>query len=443
MIENSPFRLVASFAVALICVGLIPFLLIYIRFPAIVADRMDPQIEQAALSLSKLALPDLQRQVAFIDDRTDQENLVGVFSVSRKPLFGSISTLPENLPIDGHTHPIKLSTPFIHSLNLHAAAVKNGQGNIIVVARVPVVLTGVLQVIRDTFFFWILPAIAISVFIGAWLGSRTQQQVKAISGALHRIKLGGLDERLPVAKFKNTLGTLTLDINSMLDEINRLMIELRHAGNNIAHDLRSPLTRMRMRLRSARDQPSPWPCRQSLFDALESDIEQMLSLVSALLRLAEIDGRRQYSQFQDVDMADVVDTIIDFYMPFAVARNLSLTSECSQMIVRGDRDLLIEAIGNLIDNAIKFNRSGGRVQVRAFATSSRRVVEISDTGMGLGGLDLERLSSRSHRQKPSRTETGYGLGLSLVVSIARLHGAEFNLNDTDRGVVATMSFPGS
>jgi signal transduction histidine kinase len=211
----------------------------------------------------------------------------------------------------------------------------------------------------------------------------------------------------------------------MLDEIEALIESVAGVGNDIAHDLRTPLTRVRISLERARQNAGTLDQLRDSVDQAIGGLDQSLAIITALLRIAEIEQSRRLAGFGDVHLAPLVREVGDLYEPIAEDKRVgfSVTAD-HDATVRGDRDLLFEAIANLVDNAVKFTPEGGRVELTLERDS---VVQVRDTGPGITVEERDLVARRFYRSDKSRRTPGLGLGLSLVAAIAKLHGFRFSI----------------
>jgi signal transduction histidine kinase len=194
-------------------------------------------------------------------------------------------------------------------------------------------------------------------------------------------------------------------------------------GNDIAHDLRTPLTRARLALERGRTNATTLEQLQQVIDKAIAGIDQSLTIITALLRLAEIENSRRSAAFGAVALHDMLREVCDVYEPIAEDKQIKLNVQIAgQFEVRGDRDLLFEAVANLVDNAIKFTPPGGNVEIGLARGDKHTVLRISDTGPGIGQQETEAVLRRFYRSDKIRNTPGVGLGLNLVSAIAKLHG---------------------
>jgi signal transduction histidine kinase len=244
---------------------------------------------------------------------------------------------------------------------------------------------------------------------------------------------GDLSRRVPRDDSGDDFDQLAANLNLMLERIEGLMASVRQVSDNIAHDLRTPLTRLRTRLELARDGDSQ-RARSTLESAIE-DADELLGTFNALLRIARIESGSQRSAFAELDMASLVADVAELYEPVASGKEQHLeVQSAGKLIVSGDRNLLFQALANLVDNAIKYTPDGGRITLSARQIEGRVVIMVADTGPGVPAKLRERVFERFYRVDDSRATQGNGLGLSLVRAVANLHGAEILLTDNQPGL---------
>jgi signal transduction histidine kinase len=194
-------------------------------------------------------------------------------------------------------------------------------------------------------------------------------------------------------------------------------------GNDIAHDLRTPLTRARLALERGRTNATTLEQLQTVADKAVAGIDQSLAIITALLRLAEIENSRRSAGFGSVALHEMLREVCDIYEPIAENKEIALHVQVThQLTVRGDRDLLIEAVANLVDNAIKFTPEGGKVDIELLRGHSETIVRVTDTGAGISEQERDAVLRRFYRSDKIRNAPGVGLGLSLVAAIVKLHG---------------------
>lgn len=274
---------------------------------------------------------------------------------------------------------------------------------------------------------------------GITLSRRTMHRLEAINETSRRIMRGDLSQRIPKRGTGDDFDQLTENLNGMLDVIERLMEDVRRVSDNIAHDLRTPLTRLRHRLETLKQLHG---ADQSALESAVADADGLLATFNALLRIANIESGRRAAAFQELALDAVVGDVTELYEPLAEARGLTLQADArAGMHVRGDRDLLFQALANLLDNAIKYTPSGGHVTVSTIAHRGTARLLVRDDGPGIPEHAREQVFKRFFRLEQSRNTPGNGLGLSLVEAVARLHGASIQLADGGPGLEVSIDFP--
>jgi signal transduction histidine kinase len=250
-----------------------------------------------------------------------------------------------------------------------------------------------------------------------------------------------LRERIPVSGLDHPFDKLAVIANGMLDEIEILVTEMAGVGNEIAHDLRTPLTRVRIGLERGRANAKTLEELQSVADRAVGALDQSLTIITALLRITEIENSRGKANFGDVALADLVREVGDFYDPIAEDKHVTLrVASADNATACCDRDLFFEAVANLVDNAVKFTPAGGCIKVSLVRGENESIIRVSDTGPGIGKDERDAVMRRFYRSDKSRNTRGAGLGLSLVSAIVKLHGFRLTLN-TGAGCVAEIACP--
>jgi signal transduction histidine kinase len=260
------------------------------------------------------------------------------------------------------------------------------------------------------------------------LSARIRGRIVEVNVRVQRIVAGDLRERLPRQKTEDSFSTLAMIVNGMLDEMETLIRTLAGLGNDIAHDLRTPLTRARLTLERGRTSANTLEQLQTVADKAIEGIDQSLSIITAILRLAEIENSQRSAAFGKVELADLIREVGDMYEPVAADKGIFLIiNSPHELCVHGDRDLLIEAVANLVDNAVKFTPAGGRVEIGLFRSAGENIVRVKDTGSGISEREREAVLRRFYRSDKTKHTSGLGLGLNLVAAIVKLHGFRFTI----------------
>lgn len=223
---------------------------------------------------------------------------------------------------------------------------------------------------------------------------------------------GDLTRRIDIGSNWDDLGNMTTVLNLLLSRIEQLMNGVRQVSDNIAHDLRTPLTRLRHKIELLKGDEK---------EVLLKEADHLLSTFNALLRITRIETEKQRSRFQKIDLRDVVQDVIDFYEPLAEEKNIALDVSLQAIEMDGDRDLLFQAFANILDNALKFTPTGGAVRIALSHTNEGRCLTVTDNGPGVADRDLDKIFERFYRAEESRSASGTGLGLSMVAAVIGLH----------------------
>ena len=277
---------------------------------------------------------------------------------------------------------------------------------------------------------------------GLFMSKSMLRRLDVINRASREIIAGGLDKRIPKKGTEDEFDQLIENLNDMLDKIERLMNGIRQVSDNIAHDLRSPLNRLRSRLEMALlGQKDTKEYRLAIEQTIE-ETDKILATFSALLKIAQIESGTRRDEMHDVDLSILAGDIADYYEPLAEANRLAFeTNLKSKVTVHGDRHLLSQAIANLLDNAIKYTPEGGRISLALENGPKGTELIIADSGPGVPVHEREKVLQRFYRLETNRNTPGNGLGLSLVAAVAAMHNASLRLADNDPGLMVTITFP--
>lgn len=274
---------------------------------------------------------------------------------------------------------------------------------------------------------------------GAWLFRR---QLEARIGQIRRtaaeIEAGDLSQRIPVAS-DDEFGKLSCDINRMLDRIEQLMEGVRHVSNAIAHDLRTPLGRVRNKLDGALRQPQTVDAWQGAAQSAIADIDDLTRVFDKLLQIAAAESGMRPENFSDIDLQQIGADIVEMYEATADEQGVLLVQLYGPGLpARGDRNLLGSALASLVDNAIKYAGQGATVEVSCGQDASGAWLAVRDNGPGVPASELPKLTQRFYRLDKSRHLPGNGLGLSIVAAIAALHGGSLEIEDTAPGLCVRL-----
>jgi signal transduction histidine kinase len=270
---------------------------------------------------------------------------------------------------------------------------------------------------------------------GATVTRRTVGRIESINATSRAIMQSGLGERVPLVGSQDEWDQLAENLNSMLDRIEVLMGEVKQATDNVAHDLRTPLTRMRGRLEKACIGPRDSGADQLLITDTMADLDDVLRMFSSLTRISQIETSTRTSGFRSVDLVEVSEAVVELFDAAAEDKDVHLKVVGDRPVsITGDRDLLFDAVANLVDNAIKHGREAGQVTVELNRYDADAVISVADNGPGIPADEHQHVFRRFYRLERSRCTPGNGLGLSLVAAVARLHEGRIKLLDNAPGL---------
>jgi signal transduction histidine kinase len=318
----------------------------------------------------------------------------------------------------------------------------------LVVGRDVVERQGFTAIILQSFLFGVAGILLASIIAGLVTARRVLRRIDTINATSTKIMSGNLSERVPLTKRNDEFDGLATNLNAMLDRIENLMQGLKEVTDNVAHDLKTPLTRLRNQAEAAsRDSASPESKQQALETTI-SESDKLIKTFNALLMIARAEAGAPSGAFADVDVSTIAADVAELYGPVAEDAGMVLEADVTEGIrLRANRELIGQALVNLVDNAMKYapSREGapGRITLSAKAENGRVQLIVADNGPGIPEADRARVVERFVRLEESRTEPGSGLGLSLVAAVARLHRGEFRIEDNNPGVRAIIDLPGA
>jgi signal transduction histidine kinase len=271
---------------------------------------------------------------------------------------------------------------------------------------------------------------------------RTVGRIEAINATSRAIMETGPSSRIPLRGTRDEWDRLAENLNTMLDRIEALMGEVKQVTDNVAHDLRTPLARIRGRLEKACSRYRDADQDQSLINETMTDLDSVLRMFSSLTRISQIETSDRTSAFRTVNLAEIAREVVELFDAAAEDRGGHLGTVGEQrVLVTGDRDLLFDAMANLVDNAIKHGREAGRVTVEVSQSDGHAVISVADDGAGIPADEFQNIFKRFYRLERSRCTPGNGLGLSLVAAVARLHGVRIEMMDNQPGLKVRLQFP--
>lgn len=426
ILRSNSFRWALAVAGVLAIFVIVLFGFIYWQADQYLIARSDKMITS---QLNFIAGLPSDRRLDAINDHLKEDSrgvqYAGLFGADGRKIAGNLEQFPADLQVNDSVKSVSVERTLPAGRETHvirAIAQRIANDDVLVIGREVDETKEVSHVVAQALALGLVPALCLCLLAGAWLSMRAQKRVEEVNQRVQRIIAGDLRERLPHSDVDEPFSRLTAIVNGMLDEMETMINALAGVGNDIAHDLRTPLTRARLTLERGRANATTLEQLQMVVDKAISNIDQSLAIITALLRLAEIENSRRSAAFGVVSLHEILREACDIYEPIAENKSIDLRVGVLQRLnVRGDRDLIFEAVANLVDNAIKFTPEGGRVDIELIRGDDETIVRVSDTGPGISDQEREAVLRRFYRSDKIRNTPGMGLGLNLVAAIVRLH----------------------
>jgi hypothetical protein len=382
----------------------------------------------------------------FIDARVGMqiagERILLLTDASLRPLSGNLPVWPSDVPLvpGNYKVRIELGERGMQSALVHVATL--GSYNLLVGRD-----NSLFVPLQTRFWYGLAGAVAVLSIAGLLIGLITRRalmsRIHSIRQTVSAIIHGDLQHRLPIDANDDELNTLSRTINGMLEQIELLVHGVRNVSNSIAHDLRTPLAELRSRLEEiALIRPPPEQAYAEI-DGAVADVDRVIRIFDALVRLAEIDAGMRRSGFVTLDLADLAANAVEFYAPAAELKGIRLAFRSDgPLSVSGDPILLAQVLSNLIDNALKYAPVNGAIEVAVIRRGDGTAeMSVSDDGPGIADSEKGKVLERFYRGDASRGTPGVGLGLSLVEAVAKLHGHALELSDRNPGLRVALIMP--
>jgi signal transduction histidine kinase len=442
ILRSSALRLALAFAVAMTVAILVIFGFVYLQITASNEARIRVILIDEAEKGANYSNAEIR---SALDQRLTRDlrrlDYVALFDADGALVIGNIDKAP-NVSVDGRAHyidnfprpgPKQRSEPAMFVARLRP------DGSVLVLGRDLVEVYALRRTVLRALATAIGPMLLMALAIGAYFARRAGRRLTRIHDTIARIMGGDLKARLPLHRRPDEIDEVSRDVNLMLDEIVRLLVQIKSVSDNIAHDLRTPLAVMRAKLErglaGAEDHQLRVATRQAL-----GELDRAMMIITALLRISEVESASRSSGFKTIDLSAICAEVFEFYEPLGKARSIAMSLDAkSPAPTSGDGDLMREALSNLIDNAVKFTPEGGAVRIAVAIEQGRPVVRVSDSGTGVEPGERDKIFERFYRTVRNDRIPGSGLGLSIAAAIANLHGFELRVEDNCPGALFVMS----
>ncbi len=375
-----------------------------------------------------------------------KSNVYGLFTPDGQQIVGNMERFPK-LPADGKIHEFYHRTLPQYSpggvasempVGLARAMVRQlPGGEILVVGRDFTQASEIKAIILNALIVSGTFIIALGLLGGFFLSVGPLRRINTVRDTARRIMQGELSQRLPVSKRNDEVDMLSSIVNLMLEEIERLLNEVKSVTDNVAHDLRTPLTRLRLTLYRVQ-QAMAEPGHRRMLDNALTETDALLARFRALLRISEIENRQRRAGFGQIDPQIVLTPIAELFEALAEDKSVRFDVHSTPApMIHADPGLLFEALSNLVDNAIKFTPEGGQVSVTLGQVEGVACFDVIDSGIGIGPEERDAVLQRFYRGQQGKSD-GYGLGLSIVAAIIHLHGFTLTFHESARGTHASV-----
>jgi len=357
----------------------------------------------------------------------------------QQKLAGNLPVLPPRLGVFEISLPG--STTRAPPIAVLGRGVEITKGTYLFVGRDTTLLSATRDRILRAFLWVVIGAIVIAGAGGLLLGFRFMRRVDAIAQTCQGIVDGRLDERIPLTGREDEWDRLAGAINEMLNRISALLENLRQVSSDVAHDLRTPLTRVRNRLEEARNHSTSIVDYSVAVTTAIDDMDQLLAMFTALLSISQVEAGARLPTFRAVPLTEILENVYQMYLPVAEDCRRSLNASLAGGVrIRGDAELLTQMFSNLVENAIRHTPEHTKIQINLTVEGSSVAASVADDGPGVDPSEHEKVLRRFYRGSSSRAIEGYGLGLALVAAIAQLHQATLTLGDAKPGLDVRISF---
>jgi signal transduction histidine kinase len=447
VLDTSPFRIAIVYSIVFACGAAALLGAVDFAVSRVVDGSTDNLIEAEVQGLREQMLV-LSRGdfIELVEQRSQDQDVRGAVYLmvdpQLRPVAGNVPAWPQLEANEGKWFHFKVSVPFGEETREHEMRAQRfplpGGYRMLVGHDVQE-----RQDVKSLMMRGLIAAVVLTLLMGLgggfWMGRRILAQAGAISAVATQIMRGDLSQRLPVRKADDEINSLAREINNMLDKIEQLTLGMRTVLDSAAHDLRTPLNRLQATAENAMPGLAPGSAERRVLERVTTEVEHMRSTLDALLRIALAETGTVARE--EVNLSELVASMVELYAPVSDERGIALSSSVAPgAAVQGNRQLLAQALANLLDNAIKFTPDGGHVRVQLQGSPSEPEVVVQDDGPGIPADKREIVLGRRVRLDEARNVPGSGLGLSLVAAVTKLHGARLVLDDAGPGLKVSLKF---
>ncbi|WP_337271285.1 sensor histidine kinase [Oryzifoliimicrobium ureilyticus] len=440
--RSTPFRLAVTFGLLFIFTFLVSGAIMYRMLSSGLEHELDASLhEMNAVIASTYAPNDMEDIVAtltsYMELQTTKDGLYSLVDSEGRRVAGNFTAT--KMPVGVHTvTPQELGLPGFSKYRIEVT--KLGQ-NLLVVGQSFEDVNNLLRTVLVSLGWAAIIVVSAAIGGGIFLAARAQSRLDAVARTMFDVSNGRLDSRIELQGRNDDLDLVSMQINSALDRLSGLVEGMRQVSADIAHELKTPLNRLKMTLDEAGQDIACAADVSGLLADARAESDKINSTFEALLRISQIEAGARRERFQKIDLIDIVALVEEVYVGVAEDNGQTFRVVAAQSAnVLGDKELLTQLIVNLVENAITHCPEGSSVELSLFSETGQAVVQIADNGPGIPSSERERVFRRLYRLDKSRSTSGSGLGLSLVKAIADLHSAEIKLSDNQPGLAVEIVF---
>ncbi len=444
ILRSSSFRLAAIYACVFMVSSIVLFAMVYLTATRAMQSDMQAVQRSEAFQLAEThrrsGLPGLANEITRrMNFRTRGPIYYLLQAPTHQVVVGNLPGMPPVNGVIDFVQPAEDDTPGLQRPRLTGFGLTLADDSFIVVAQDTSRLADMQNAIERAFAWAGGLSLLLALGGGILLGNGFLRRIDSIGRTSRAIMNGDLAARIPERGTNNEIDQLVASLNAMLDRIQQLLNGMRQVSNDIAHDLRTPLGRLRQRLEDARENATTTTEYSAATEAAIAEADRLLDIFAALLRIAQIEAGAQRSAFATVDLSALARSVAEAYRPAVEESHHILTLAIDDgLVLTGDRQLLAQLFSNLIENALHHTPPGSTISLMLRGTAAGIEVEVADNGPGIPAAEREKVFERFYRLDRSRTTPGSGLGLALVKAIARLHGFSVTLGDRQPGLIVIL-----